>query len=347
MNVLLVGLGSIGQRHLRNLLKLISDCSVFACRSRGLQIVLNDRMEILPDKKLDDEYRITLCQDLKDAWSHGIDVVFITNPSSLHQDVLLQAAENGCDIFIEKPVSTTLKGMHYILDLCARKKIITWVGYQNRFHPCLQLAQELLEKKGIGDIVGANAEIGEDVRIWHKYENYKSMYACRSDLGGGVILSQIHELDYIPWLLGYMPETVYAVGGQLSNLELDVEDVVSILMKFKRGDKSIPVSVQQDYLQNPPSRKCRIIGTAGKIEFDLLSSEFAQYASDGAEIIKKKFAFERNDMFVKELKLFLHAVKTRQKPDLDLAEGLKSLRIALAAKRSLETGLPEHLPEVL
>ena len=99
-----------------------------------------------------------------------------------------------------------------------------------RFHPCLQRLHELVQEKKVGRILSVRAEIGEYLPGWHTYEDYRQMYASRQDLGGGVILSQIHELDYLYWLFG-LPRSVYALGGHLSRLEIDVEDTADILME--------------------------------------------------------------------------------------------------------------------
>lgn len=337
MNVLFVGLGSIGQRHLRNLLELKKqDLNIFAYRVRGAQFVLDNKLNVLDGETLESRYPITICSSLEDAWAHQIDIVFICNPNHLHYDILLQAAEHSCDIFVEKPVSINICGLDKVEDLCNRNNLITFVGYQNRFHPCIQEAKRIIENQEIGHVVCINAELGEDVRIWHKYEDYRTMYACHKDQGGGVILCQIHELDYIPYLLSSMPHSVFAVGGKLSNLDIDVEDVASILLTFEQNGRRIPVHIHEDYLQNPPSRCCKIIGSEGRIEFDLLNSKLVQYNAVGQAVLEQRYAFERNDMFIREMQLFLNAVETRAESCINLSEGIKSLKIALAAKRSLE-----------
>ena len=87
---------------------------------------------------------------------------------------------------------------------------------------------------------------------WHPYEDYRALYAARADLGGGVVLSQIHEFDYLYALFG-LPRRLFAIGGHLSHLEIDVEDVASTLMEFNVDGHILPVHLQQDYLQRPAS----------------------------------------------------------------------------------------------
>ena len=346
MNVLFIGLGGIGQRHLRNLVSLkLSDLHIYAYRVRKASFVLGDKLLIEEGKNLEEQYSIKVFDTLDEAWEHSIDVAFICNPTSLHRETLLQVMRHVRGIFIEKPIAEGMEGLAEIADWCKRNNVVTFIGYQNRFHPCIEKAKKLLSEKMIGRVISVNAEIGEDVRKWHKYEDYRQMYACRKDLGGGVVLSQIHELDYIPYLLSEIPETVYAIGGKLSDLEIDVEDVASIVMKFNVCGEVIPVHLYEDYIQYPPSRCCKIIGTRGRIEFDLLNAEIVCYGEDGDVVFSNKYDFSRNDMFLKEMDIFLNAVLHREASNIDIYEGMKSLRIAEAVKASLATGKVVRIQE--
>lgn len=334
-SVLFAGLGGIGQRHLRNLWNLTGgDIKVYAYRKRNRQIILNDRLEIEQDQGLSSKYGIICVDSLEEAFRQGVRTVFICNPTIMHMDVLIKALEAGCDVFIEKPVSSDLERMEEAEKLINRNKNKVFVGYQNRFHPCIIKAKKLIEQRAVGDIISIHAEIGESVKGWHKYEDYRDMYACRKDLGGGVVVTQIHELDYLYHLFG-MPETVYAVGGRLSDLDIDVEDAVHILMGYKISGRYIPVSVYEDYIQNPAKRVCSIVGTKGKIEIDLISAVFVLYDENGTVREHEKFPFERNDMFLKETAEFLTCIENGSDPAISFQEGRKSLEIAMAARKSM------------
>src|SRR5204863_5216651 len=134
------------------------------------------------------------------------------------------------------------------------KGLVALVGYQLRFHPAFKQVQEWLGAAAVGRVLAVRAEVGEFLPAFHTYEDYRQMYAARSDLGGGVVVTQIHELDYLYALFG-PPRRVFALGGHLSSLEVDVEDVASTLLEWRSpaGDL-IPVHLHQDYVQRPPSR---------------------------------------------------------------------------------------------
>lgn len=339
MKFLFVGLGGIGQRHLRNLVQLRGEKDeIYAYRVRRAEFVLDNKLNVVSEGGLEDQYKIKTISNLREAEKLDIDCVFICNPTSLHMDVLLWAAQNNLHIFVEKPISNNDANIDKLSQLIRNNGKITFVGYQNRFHPCIKKAKELISSGSIGRVVMVNAEIGENVTKWHKYEDYRQMYACKEKLGGGVILSQIHEIDYLIYFLG-MPKQVYALGGKLSDLEIDVEDVASILLEYEIDGYHVPVSIQEDYLQSPPTRKCRIVGTSGKVEFDLLGSYIAAYDENGKTMYEESFEFERNDMFLEEMGMFLDAVEGKKEDGLiTIEEGLKSLKVALAAKQSLQTG---------
>jgi predicted dehydrogenase len=153
-----------------------------------------------------------------------------------------------------------------------------------------------------------------------------------------VILSQIHELDYLAWLFG-MPQRMFALGGHLSSLEVDVEDTADILMECKPADQPIPVSLHQDYVQNPPSRSCEVIGDNGKILMDLRALRVDVFDGRGNPLEAVSYeGFQRNRMFLNELQCFLDSMQGIKTQLVSLRDGARSLRMALAAKESLVSG---------
>jgi predicted dehydrogenase len=157
-------------------------------------------------------------------------------------------------------------------------------------------------------------------------------------LGGGVILSQIHEFDYLYWLFG-LPHSIYTRGGHLSRLEIDVEDTADTLMECVLDDRPLPVSLHQDYIQRPLSRFCDVYGEAGKIRMDLRALRVDVFDAQGDLEEASSFEnFQRNQLFLDELECFLADLQGKPMPLVNLQDGVQSLRMALAAKESLVTG---------
>jgi predicted dehydrogenase len=339
MKVLIVGLGGIGQRHVRNLRTLLgSEVDIIAYRTRRLRQVLTDQLQIEPGTDLEEKYQIQAYEDLDRALAQRPDAAFICNPSSRHMPVALSAAKAGCHLFIEKPLSHSYDGVEELISLVEDHHLVALIGYQMRFHPCLQHLHSLIRQQTIGRVLAARVEVGEYLPGWHSYEDYRQMYASRRDLGGGAILSQIHELDYLYWLFG-MPRRVFALGGHLSSLEIDVEDTASILMEYMVDGLPVPVHVHQDYVQRPPSRTCQVIGDQGKILLDFHGPSVKIFDGVGQLAESRAFeGFQRNQLFLDELKHFLACVKGDETPKVTVRDGGQSLRMALAAKESLATG---------
>lgn len=340
MKVLFCGLGSIGQRHLRNLRALLGDeVEVLAYRARRSSPVLNPNMTVraAPDE-LETIYNIRSFDDLDAALAEGPDAVFVTNPNTLHMPVALAAARAGCHLFIEKPVSHSMEGVDELARLVAEKNLTALVAYQFRFHPGLQLIKRLIDEGRLGNLVHGHIVNGEYLPDWHPYEDYRQTHPARRDLGGGSLRIQTHEFDYALWLFG-MPTNVFAVGGHLTRLEVDVEDSVSVLMRCEPQGKPVPVHLHLDYAQRPPQRVCEVVGDAGKLRYDYYSDEVIFHNHATGIVETTDFAkFERNVMFLDELRHFLDCVAGRTTPLIDLQEGIKSMRMAFAADESLRTG---------
>jgi len=212
------------------------------------------------------------------------------------------------------------------------------VGYQLRFHPCFLALQRAVRERSLGDLLAVRSHVGEYLPGWQPYEDYRQMYASRADLGGGVLVTQIHEFDYLYALFG-VPRRLFALGGHWSHLEIDVEDAASTLMEFQLGGRPLPVHLQQDYIQRPPSRGCEIVGDRGKILMDLPSLSVTRYDQEGKVAETARWEnFDRNQLFLDELRHFLDCVETRRKPVADLRDGIWGLRMALAARESIATG---------
>ena len=214
------------------------------------------------------------------------------------------------------------------------------IGYQMRFHPCVIRLTEIVRSGVLGNLLGVRATIGEYLPNWHPYEDYRIMYAARAELGGGVVLTQIHELDFLYSIFG-KPTRIYSVGGHWSDLEVDVEDTASSLMEVPFDGRILPIQLHTDYLQSPPNRQCEVIGDHGRVIMDLHAQTVTTYMRNNLtpEIFKIE-NFDRNNLFLDQARHFLDCVKTREKPVVDIADGIQSLRMALAIKQSIA----EHKP---
>jgi predicted dehydrogenase len=347
VKALFIGLGSIGQRHLRNLLRLEPSVEVSALRYSRSGPVLSESNQVVPGASISDHYSITEFDSIEESFGADPDLVFITNPSSLHCEMASIALDTRAFIFIEKPISNDWQGVE---ELVAKERTFgvqrIAVGYQFRFHPALRQVAMMLKENCIGQLVSARLVNGEYMPDWHPYEDYRKSYAARDDLGGGSLVTQIHDFDYAISLFGN-PNYVFAVGGQLSRLEVDVEDSVQVLMSCVRDSRILPISISQDYLQWPPQRSLSVVGDEGSIECDLISNE-VRYSniSKSKEVIHKFRGFTRNEMFMDVMRNFLAFSSGKEEPSTSLTSAIESLRLALAAKKSMKSGEVVFLDEI-
>jgi len=317
--------------------KFEDNIEVLAYRVRQLTHAVTPTLDIEDGVDVNQKYGVQVFNDLQEALAKKPDVTFITNPSSLHIPVALEVARARSHLFVEKPLSHNLEGVDELISICTSNNLVGYVAYQLRYHPAAELVKALLEKNALGSILSVHAEVGEYLPDWHKYEDYRQMYASCKDLGGGVILSQIHEFDYLYNWFG-LPQRIVCIGGHLSSLEINTEDTVKILLEVSFQGKPLPISLHMDFNQRPPSRGCKIIGENGKLELNFVTSAVTITYNDGRTEVQDFSHIEHNNMFIKELDHFFNCVEERAQPLVSLADGASSLRMALAAKESLETG---------
>ena len=325
VRVLVVGLGSISRRHVRNLKWIDPASEIVLWRNIGGP----DLGDVAP---MVDQ----VVTSLDDVLSSRPDAALITNPASLHIKTGLALAQQGIHVFIEKPISNTLDGVHTLVDLCRERSLVLMVGYNFRFYRPFQVIRQALVEERIGRIMGIRAEVGQFLPDWRPGRDYRQSVSARHSLGGGVVLELSHELDYVRWLVGEV-KAVSAYVGRLGDLEIDVEDTAEIILRFGNGAIG---SIHLDMVQRPATRMCRIIGTEGTLTWDGLSHcvrLFSAPTGSWSELYPAKTS-DPNEMYVDELRHFLNCVTGNESPSVSGEDGRRALELALAAKHSSEVG---------
>lgn len=332
MKILIAGLGSAGQRHVRNLRRLYPDIEISAWRNRGLDIVLDDQM-IARSGKPEDAFDLEVFSSLEAGLDAGPDAIVIANPISMHVDTARAAADRDCAIFVEKPLGDRWDGVEELLNRAASRP--GTVGYQSRFHPALQRVRSILDSGSLGRVISAQLFFREYLPAMHPWEDYRISHAARRREGGGVILCLSHEIDIAKWLFG-IPRGVFATGGHLSELDVDVEDSATIQMECLHNGRPLPVSVTLDFLRRPAERSGEIVGDQGTLRWDLLEPSVSTFDPDvGQWEVERFHDFQRNQLFLDEMQDFVEAVRGGQPTQIPLSDGAETLDIALAARRSL------------
>ncbi len=307
--------------------------------------MLRTRKATLPDDELAG-YPVET--DIRDALEkHKIDGVVVANPTSLHLNVAVPAAEAGCHILLEKPVSHSLEGLDTLQKAAENSGSKILVGFQFRYHPTLNKARELIQSGVLGKVLTVHAHWGEYLPNWHPWEDYSQSYAARADLGGGVLGTLTHPLDYLRYILGEI-EALWSFNGHVSPLEMDVEDTAEIGLKFANGAIG---SIHVNYVQRPPVHRLEIVGTNGTLRWDnadgilrfyQMPAPFGSYSDDPPAPVVETFSppegFERNDLFIAQTLHFINIVRGQEEPVCSLEDGIRIQELVQAARESEASG---------
>jgi predicted dehydrogenase len=317
MRITVVGTGSVGLRHLGNLAALgVEHLTAVSEHGRKDHVTVGGR-------------NIPVLHDYGLALAGDCDAVFICNPTVLHLDYLRRAVAAGKHVYLEKPAALSAEGVAGLAAEAERRGLTVAVGHQFRFNPLLLALKERVGSLGL--LLDVAAMQGEHLADYHPDEDYRLGYAARSELGGGVLLTQIHQIDYLNWIFGPF-RSVYAVGGRRGPLEIDVEDTVSYLLERADGT---PVHGHLDYLQRPKRVALSVAGAQGRLDWDYFAGTLAfTPARAGAEPELRHEPLDRNAMFLGIVGDFLEAVRDRRPPRSTLADAATDLVIVDAIKRS-------------
>lgn len=311
MKFLIAGLGSIGRRHLRNLAALGQD-DILLYRTH--QSTLDDE-ELAP-------YPVET--DLNAALAQGPDAVIIANPTALHMSVAVPAARQGCALFIEKPLAYRPEDLAELEAALQNGKGPVFSAYQFRFNPGLAKLKQMLDEGAIGRPLSFQSYWGEYLPDWHPWEDYRQSYAARKELGGGVVLTLCHPMDYLRWLFGEVRE-VFAFTGHLSDLEVDVEDTAEAVLRFETG---LIGNLHLDYTRRGKRHDLEVVGTQGTLYWDYADSAVRLRTPQGEQTFPAPQGFERNQMFLDEMAHFIDLAAGKAPSRCTFEDGKKALELA-------------------
>ncbi len=318
MRFLVIGCGSIGKRHIRNLIGLGKK-----------DIIAYD-----PDKNTLDlvnkKFGVKTSNDINSAIRDS-DAALICSPNHMHTEHMLLCIKNNKDIFVEKPISHNLDRLDMISKKLSGSDRILQVGCNLRFHPILKRLKKMLDEQRIGKIYNVRIEYGSYLPNWRPGTDYSKNYGAKRSMGGGIILDDIHEIDYAYWLFGPF-SSVFCKADKISDLKIDTEDNADIIIE---SDNGYNINIHMDYLQKSPAREFRIIGENGIIKGDINKNEIGIFV-DAWE--HENTDFDYNQTYVDEIEDFIRSTEDRSEPAVGIKDGINVLKVALAAKRSAETG---------
>jgi predicted dehydrogenase len=323
--IVVVGTGSAGRRHLANLLALgRTDLLVVSEHHRHGSVRAAD-------------VSVPAVARLGDALARGPEAVVVANPTARHAATARAAISAGAHVYLEKPAATTASDVATLARAAEAAGVVVAVGQQLRFHPLVAELRARLDGGAVGAVLEVRAEQGEHVADYHPGEDWRASYTTRRELGGGVLLTQIHQLDLLWWLFGPF-RAAAAVAGDGSRLGIDVEDAVTYLLRSGTG---VPVVGHVDYHQRPKRWTLTVTGTDGRLHLDLQAQVLTwTSAVAGAPIERVEEPVERNDLFVAALADFLAAIGagSAPAPACPLDQAVEVLAVADAVREAWSSG---------
>ena len=334
INCLFVGLGSIGQRHIRNLRKILGkNINFYAFRQiKNVPLINKNGKKI--KGSIEERYNIKLINKLDRIFRVNVDLVFITNPSSLHIKTVLRLKNlKNSYIFIEKPLDSNLKKIKELKYFLKKNNNKVFVGFNLKLHPGYLKLKDIINKnKTLGKLNYSIFKYGENLKNFHKYEDYRASYASKRSLGGGVCLTSIHEIDMMLDLFTHSKVVNYH-SDNISNLKIDAEDFsVSTHKNFFLKNKILSIIIL-DFFQANTERYIKLIFEKGEIFLDIHRFQLTITTSKSS----KKYIFkkDKNLMYIDEIKIFLNLFKKNKKIPINfsLENAIKSLEIAIKIKK--------------
>ena len=328
---LIVGLGSIGSRHLR----LIRHLLPFA----DIRVLRRESTDVLP------EGANGCFADMEQALAFAPQIAVVATPSPFHMDAAMLLARRGVHLLVEKPLSNDVQRVDELIALCQTQRVVLMTGYNMRYMPSLNHFRDLVLKAYVGRALSVRCEVGQYLPSWRPGIDHLQSTSANKALGGGALLELSHELDYLRWIFG---EVVWinASLSQQSNLTADVEDTAHLIFGFlaESGAKQLVGRLDADMYRHDTTRVCTVIGESGSLRWNGLSGTVEAFTS---ETSRWQTLFEhqpmRDESYLSQLKSFFACVQEGSTPLVSGEDGLGVLRWIDACRRSSDSGKTVHL----
>jgi len=328
MKFLVIGLGSMGKRRIRNLQYL----------KAGEIIGFDPRKD--RRKEAEKKYKIQTFGNFDEAMSNGPRALIVSTPPDLHMKYAMIAAQNDKHFFTE--ASVVSDGMDELINLCKGKKIVAAPSCTMRFHPSVKKIKELVNNRAIGKPLAFTYHSGQYLPDWHPWEDYRKFYVAKKSTGAAREIVPF-ELVWLTWVLGEI-DTISCVKGKLTKLETRIDDAYQILMRFKSGALG---HMLVDVISRVPNRSCRIISEEGLIEmvwgegvkvYRASDKSWGEYPEEKGITVEGYSEKIKEEPYIEEMQHFVQAIKEEITYPYTFEEDKRILDLLYAAEKSSEEG---------
>ena len=313
--ILIVGFGSIGQRHLSVVQESLPSAEKLVLKKS------TPFTEQIPG--------VSFTNNEEKAFSFRPEIAVIANPAPFHIEIATKLAKNDCHLLIEKPVAVLDGDAKPLMEVIRSTDIVCQVGYNLRYFQSLRKYKQLIDEGIIGKVHSIRCEVGQYLPSWRPESDYRKGVSALKFLGGGVLNELSHEIDYLQWIFGEI-NWVRGWCGKVSDLEIDAEDLASITMGLKHAsasDESI-ATLNLDFIRHDRTRHCTVIGSEGTLKWDATDGSVLLFGRDSSDWenlfsssdeVSKSYHFQWQD--------FIDCIKNNTSPLVNLKVATQVVKI--------------------
>jgi predicted dehydrogenase len=327
--VLIIGVGSIGERHLR--------CFAATGRADVSLCEINPALR----QTVAERYSVTdIYNSVETALATSPDVVVVATPAHLHIPIATTAAQDGAHLLIEKPLSTTFQGIDELESIILERDLTASIAYVYRSHPVLGAMRDALHSGRFGEPVQIVITTGQHFPFYRPA--YRDTYYKDRHTGGGAVQDALtHLVNAAEWLVGPVDRIVADVDHKVL-AGVDVEDTVHVLTRHG----SIMGCYSLNQHQAPNELTVTIVCTRGTVRFENHFNRWRWIIEPGSEWLNEEFpTLERDTLFTRQANSFLDAVEKQAAPACNIAAAKQTLKVNLAILSSAEHQRWEQIPK--
>jgi predicted dehydrogenase len=303
MKIFLIGLGSIAKKHITAIRKIEPNAIIYALRSSNNAENYDNVINVF-------------------SWESALeaDFILISNPTNLHGNTILKALEFKKPLFIEKPLLHHLLQVDEIIEKVNIDRIPTYIACVLRFHPVISYLKEFINntKSKVDEV---NVYCGSYLPNWRADSDYRQSYSANVEMGGGVHLDLIHEIDYLYWLFG-KPIQVKSTLRDNSHLDISAIDYANYQLIYS----DFVASVTLNYFRKQNKREIEIVSPDFILNGNLISYSIKEEI--GNKIIIDEAA-QMGTLYDKQMSYFLDGLKNNSYYENDVQTGIEVLKIVL------------------
>jgi predicted dehydrogenase len=326
MNVIICGLGGIGQRYLRLIKKNFTNSNIYALSSKKNLFEIRDDRSVNKKINLEKKFNIKYINSISDIYRINckIDFAIICNPTSKHLQVASKLIKKNIPCLIEKPISSNFFEAKIFHNIAKKKKILFRTAFFLRIHPLVLYIKKLIESDYFGKLHSINVVCNSFMPSWNKYSKLSNFYAANKKLGGGILFTECHEIDLLYYILG-MPKSIKSFTGRNEKKKYKVNDYCHILMRYQKPD--LIANIELNFNQKFLKKEFIVKGSKNVIKLDITNNKILRYNYRYKKFfLLRKSKIERNQLFLNQIKYFIEELKGNKKKKY-FDEGINTIKL--------------------